>query len=120
VVAGGQSAVTEFHPLVAAGGYTLARIHPKTGRLHQIRVHANWLGFPVVGDKLYGPDPTLFLEFIEHGFTDRLQAALPLRRHALHASEIVFNTHLGTYRFEAPLAPELAEFCRDRLGLPQP
>jgi 23S rRNA pseudouridine1911/1915/1917 synthase len=86
VVAGGQSARTDFVPLAAAGGYTLARVRPHTGRMHQIRVHAAWLGHPVAGDKIYGPDETLFLEWITSGWTDRHESLLAIRRHALHAS----------------------------------
>jgi len=83
----GQPAQTLFTPVRCGGGYTLARIEPVTGRLHQIRVHAAWLGHPVAGDKIYGPDETLFLEFLERGWTAHLQAALGIDHQALHASE---------------------------------
>lgn len=112
----GRPAQTEFVPLSAAGGFTLARVHPRTGRLHQIRVHAAWMGHAIAGDKLYGPDPGFMLEFIREGFSARMSAALPLRRHALHAAEIVFRTARGEEAFAAPLAPDLAEFCA-RVGL---
>ena len=45
----------------------MARVEPETGRKHQIRVHAEWLDHCVVGDKIYGPDERLYLEFIEQG-----------------------------------------------------
>lgn len=118
VVEGGQEARTEFRPLAHGGGYTLAQVLPHTGRLHQIRVHAAWLGHAVAGDKLYGPDATLMLEFVAHGFTPRLQAMLPLPRHALHAADLAFDTELGAEVFQAPLAPDLVAFCRDIMGLP--
>jgi len=111
---GGRAAQTEFVPLAVGGGYTLAEIRPLTGRLHQIRVHAAWLGHPVAGDKLY-PDASLMLEFVSQGFTPRLLAALPLPRHALHACTLVFETETGSERFEAPLAQDLVEFCRGRI-----
>jgi 23S rRNA pseudouridine1911/1915/1917 synthase len=91
VVAGGQPAVTHFTPLISENGFTLARVEPETGRLHQIRVHAAHIGHAIAGDKIYGPDESLFLEFLEKGFTDRLAAALPFRRHALHCAEIHFT-----------------------------
>ncbi|HWR53905.1 MAG TPA: RNA pseudouridine synthase [Bryobacteraceae bacterium] len=116
VAADGRPAETEFVPLAAASGFTFARVHPNTGRLHQIRVHAAWMGHAVAGDKLYGPDPGFMLEFIREGFTARMGAALPFRRHALHAAEIVFSTVRGDETFCAPLARDMADFCA-RIGL---
>ena len=113
----GRPAETEFVPLAQGGGFTLARVHPRTGRLHQIRVHAAWMGHAVAGDKLYGPDPSLMLEFLERGFTERHAALLPLERHALHAAEIVFETAAGVETFSAPLAPDLVRFCEERMGV---
>jgi 23S rRNA pseudouridine1911/1915/1917 synthase len=86
-----------------SGGYTLARIEPRTGRLHQIRVHAEWFGHPIAGDKIYGPDETLFLDFIAYGWTERHAALLPLDRHALHASEWQYESEEFSLRFAAPL-----------------
>ena len=116
----GRSAETEFIPVASGGGYTLARVRPKTGRLHQIRVHASAIGHAVAGDKLYGPDRDLMMEFVKKGFTDRLAALLPLRRHALHAGEIVFQTKLGEETFRAPLAADLIWFCRETMGIEPP
>ncbi len=110
-----KHAVTHFAPLVGAGGYTLARVTPVTGRKHQIRAHAQWLGYPILGDKIYGPDDTLFLEFIEHGWTERLGESLPMRRQALHCARLEFE---DGPTFSAPLAWDMAQFCRERLNLP--
>ncbi len=105
-----KPAETLFVPLAQAGGFTLVRVHPRTGRMHQIRVHAAHMGHAIAGDKLYGPDPDLMLEFVSHGFTPRLAAALPLNRHALHAAELCFDTSLGCETYAAPLARDLLEF----------
>ena len=108
----GASAETEFVPVSIADNYTLVEVHPRTGRLHQIRVHAAWLGHPIVGDKLYGPDERLFLEFIEHGWTASMGEQLELPRQALHASELEFDLGGGTViKFEAPLTEDLRAFC---------
>lgn len=111
-----RSAETLFRPLAEGGGYSLVQVEPLTGRKHQIRAHARWLGNPVAGDKIYGPDDTLFLEFIEHGWTPRLEAALPLRRQALHAAQMEFADGPS---FTAPLAWDMAQFAREVMGLPE-
>ena len=59
--------------------YSLLRIHPETGRTHQIRVHLASMGFPIVGDELYGATRR-----------DALSRALA-PRHMLHASELRFE-----------------------------
>ena len=54
VVSVGRNAVTDFKVVERFNGYTLCRFSLKTGRTHQIRVHAKHIGHPVVGDKEYG------------------------------------------------------------------
>lgn len=112
VRADGYPARTRFFPLEHRGGKTLARIEPETGRLHQIRVHAAAIGHPVCGDKLYGPDETLFLEFLRHGFTERHRRILGAERQMLHAERITFALPCGTVSFHAPPAADLEAFWR--------
>ncbi|MGN0817597.1 MAG: RluA family pseudouridine synthase [Candidatus Coproplasma sp.] len=50
----GKIAITEYEVLQRLQGYTLCMFNLKTGRTHQIRVHAKYLGHPVVGDDVYG------------------------------------------------------------------
>lgn len=50
----GRRAVTEYRVIKRYDGYTLCEFSLKTGRTHQIRVHAKYLGHPIVGDKEYG------------------------------------------------------------------
>ena len=54
IVLDGRSAQTHYTVLRRYDGYTLCQFELKTGRTHQIRVHAKYLGHPVVGDKTYG------------------------------------------------------------------
>ena len=112
-----QTAVTCFKPLIQRHGYTLCQIVPETGRKHQIRVHAEWLGNPVVGDKIYGPDETLYIDFIESGWTDRLEAALPMKRQALHCYRYTFELNEGFVSFTAPVQEDMLAFCRSTMEL---
>jgi 23S rRNA pseudouridine1911/1915/1917 synthase len=50
----GKIAITDFFVLQRNNGYTLAKFCLHTGRTHQIRVHAKYLGHPIVGDDVYG------------------------------------------------------------------
>ncbi len=59
VVSGGKPAITHFEVLERFLGYTLVALRLETGRTHQIRVHMNYIGHPVAGDPLYGPNKTL-------------------------------------------------------------
>lgn len=120
VIPEGQEARTRFVPVAMGGGYTLARVEPATGRLHQIRVHAAHIGHPVAGDKIYGPDERLYLEFVKQGFTERLAAELPLRRQALHCFEAAFlpaGMWPNGLRFRAPVPDDMTTFCRDAMGI---
>lgn len=87
------------------GPFALVRAFPETGRMHQIRVHLAHAGHPVVGDKIYGPSEDHYLTFIETGWTPALEAALLLRRHALHSALLEIPGE--GLRWEAPLAPDL-------------
>jgi 23S rRNA pseudouridine1911/1915/1917 synthase len=112
-----QTAVTDFIPLIVKNGHTLCRVEPETGRKHQIRVHAEHIGHRIVGDKIYGPDETLYIEFIENGWTERLEAALPIKRQALHCHRYDFEFPEGTVSFTAPLQEDMLDFCCGHMGL---
>jgi len=114
-----QTAVTHFEPLFKNNGFTLCQVTPQTGRKHQIRVHSEWLGKPLVGDKIYGPDETLYIDFVEHGWTDRLEAALPMKRQALHCYRYTFEFPEGPFALTASVPEDMQIFCRSELGLDQ-
>jgi len=65
VVEGGREASTEYKVVKYIGDYTLVEVRLRTGRTHQIRVHLSAIGFPVVGDKVYGVrSPILSRQFL--------------------------------------------------------
>ncbi|AWE06600.1 RluA family pseudouridine synthase [Lysinibacillus sp. 2017] len=59
VVDKGKHAVTHFQVVEHFGDFTLVECHLETGRTHQIRVHMNYIGFPLAGDPKYGPKKTI-------------------------------------------------------------
>lgn len=111
----GQTAITRFTPVVAREGFTLARVVTETGRKHQIRAHANWLGHWLVGDKIYGPDQKLFLDFIETGWTAALAERIFLPRQALHCAEIDLTLAGHEQVFRAALPEDLRLFIEQRM-----
>jgi 23S rRNA pseudouridine1911/1915/1917 synthase len=110
----GAQAQTEFRverrfvtPTSAGNEFSLIRAIPHTGRTHQIRVHLSSVGHPIVGDKIYGPDEQLYLQFIESGWTPELEQRLLLPRHALHSAKLAIE---GERDWASPLPLDLAEF----------
>ena len=84
-------AETKFRLIKQCNGIALIEAEPHTGRLHQIRATLLALGYPIVGDKLYGVDETLFLRFCKDTLTDADRARLRMDRQALHASGLRFH-----------------------------
>jgi 23S rRNA pseudouridine1911/1915/1917 synthase len=110
----GQKAVTHFTPVRFAGGFTLVEVVTETGRKHQIRAHAQWIGHSIVGDKIYGPDARYYLDFIDQGWTTELAEKLLLPRQALHCSEIDLRPAGLAHVFAVPMPEDLREFCAAR------
>ncbi|MFC1759178.1 RluA family pseudouridine synthase [Planctomycetota bacterium] len=112
-----KNAVSIFTPLDSRNGYTICSVEIETGRRHQIRVHAQWLGHSIVGDKLYGPDENLFLEFIEHGWTKLHDAALPIERQALHCFRYAFDFEGEgeAKEYIAPVPNDMRDLCREKM-----
>jgi 23S rRNA pseudouridine1911/1915/1917 synthase len=103
----GRPALTHYRVLQRFRAHTLLRAELESGRTHQIRVHLAHIGFPIVGDPLYGGRRR-----IPAGCTPALAAALAgFRRQALHAERLAL-THPLTGRkmeWQAPLPADLRE-----------
>jgi len=94
----GKFAETSFRRIQKYKDLTLVQASPKTGRTHQIRVHAAWLGHPIVGDERYG-DAEVNRRLKDRGF----------KRLFLHAEQLQFAHPVTNeiMHFKAPLPDEL-------------
>jgi 23S rRNA pseudouridine1911/1915/1917 synthase len=68
-------------------------------------------GHPIVGDKLYGPDPLIYLRFVESRMTAEDARAMILEYQALHAASLAFTWAGRDWQFEVPAGPELRSFA---------
>lgn len=103
VTEGGREAITDYQVLERFGKYTLVECRLHTGRTHQIRVHMEYLGYPLVGDPKYSPMKTPF----------------HIDGQALHSKTLTFlHPRTGErMEFEAPLPVDLNKIVtRLRLG----
>ena len=89
----GREAVSEYKTLESFKNHTLLEFHPHTGRTHQIRLHCQFLGCPIVGDSVYGKRST----------------TVSIDRHFLHAFrlKIILPGEKSPRMFEADLPEEL-------------
>jgi 23S rRNA pseudouridine1911/1915/1917 synthase len=105
----GRAARTDFHRLARFDACDLLRAHLHTGRTHQIRVHLNSIGHPVLGDDTYG------------GGGGRRLVGLPPRRHWLHAAwlRLAHPVTGAALEFRAPLPDDLRRSLAVAASMPE-
>lgn len=103
----GKPSTSHFRVLERKSGMSYCEVKIDTGRTHQIRVHAQHLGFPVAGDDKYG----------DEAVNKKLREQAGLKRLFLHAASLRFALDEGRrdYVLDAPLAEDLRS-ALDRLG----
>ena len=94
----------------AEGKFTWLRVAPVTGRKHQIRIHLQHLGHPIVGDKLYGLEESWYLKFVRDELTAADWKRLILKNQALHAHTLRIQWRGRDWEFIAEPADELVDF----------
>jgi len=108
----GKRALTLWEKLDVIGNkFTLAELTLKTGRTHQIRVHLSHLGYPIVGDQVYGFRKTWWNRQCPEG----IDMAQSINRQMLHSFLLGF-THPGTgcyCEYQAPVAPDMENVIKD-------
>jgi 23S rRNA pseudouridine1911/1915/1917 synthase len=82
--------------------FSYLEVEPHSGRKHQIRIHLAHIGHPIVGDKIYGGDEDLYIDFIADRLTDAQRGQLILPHHALHAQRLEFQLQKVPMAFVAP------------------
>ncbi len=100
---GGRAAQTRYRVKQRFAAHTLLELEPLTGRTHQLRIHCQLLGHPVVGDPHY------------HNGIDPLARQQRLKYHLLHAARLVFK-HPATGQeldVQAPLPAQIQEFIQE-------
>ena len=74
----GKSAITRYEVLGTNGTFSVVRLHPETGRTHQLRVHMAYIGTPIVGDRLYGTEKSPINRLCLHA--EQLEITIPTSR----------------------------------------
>jgi 23S rRNA pseudouridine1911/1915/1917 synthase len=107
----GKESVTDYKVLEELGRFTLLEFRIHTGRTHQIRVHMQYAGHPIVCDKLYGDGEPVLLSSVKKNYNlsrNELEERPLLNRLALHAHRLRFTDASGTaFEFAAELPKDM-------------
>jgi 23S rRNA pseudouridine1911/1915/1917 synthase len=112
----GKDAETSFEMIYEFDSYMLALAFPKSGRQHQIRLHAAAHGYPLLGDKMYNGDPSIFMRFKDKLATMEDHELMEIPRQALHALalKVPYPTTKEYQLFRAPLGKDLKQWMQEK------
>jgi 23S rRNA pseudouridine1911/1915/1917 synthase len=116
-VPGAVEALTRYSVVSLNDDFSVVRVSPGTGRLHQIRVHFAAIGHPLLGDPLYTGEGEFYKRMIAGAVPSADRASLGFHRVALHAAALAFAhpiTHKNL-RIEAPLPADMESLISDKL-----
>ena len=101
----GKYALTKYSIVKKYGNYTHLEVNLETGRTHQIRVHMSHIGFPLIGDVLYGRKK----RFAKSTNSDLREVIEKFPRQALHASNLSFEdaSNKKVLNFKSPLSKDI-------------
>lgn len=81
----GKHALTRYEVIASDKRHSVVRLHPETGRTHQLRVHLAYIGTPIVGDRLYGSEKSPIGRLCLHA--ESLEITIPTSRRETFAAE---------------------------------
>lgn len=93
----GKEAKTVITPLKQMGDTTLVKAKPLTGRVHQIRIHLNYIGFPILGEPIYGQSFEVASKYLDGKLSDRVKLT-KAKRVMLHSNLLEFKLRGVNYR----------------------
>lgn len=110
----GKKSETRYTMLETFKGYAFLELRPTTGRLHQIRVHLQAIGSPILGDKIYGDGKGFYLSQVKPGYKIEGEEKPLLERTALHAVNLTFQhpTKHERMTFTAPLPKDMSSVLK--------
>tara|TARA_B100000003_G_scaffold75711_1_gene67725 strand:+ start:5763 stop:6716 length:954 start_codon:yes stop_codon:yes gene_type:complete len=114
IIDSGREAITHFKVIENFGSYSHLNVSLETGRTHQIRVHMNYLGYPLIGDPLYGRRR----RFAKNTHQKLRETIERFPRQALHAAQLGFIDPISSKEvsFLSKLPSDLVELKENLLN----